>query len=284
VFWPVRPDYVQLSEKQNALYRQVVAPDSKPTKLADQFTFTEGPTWLKGKLYFSDMYFKDPKHGDWSGDLSKSRTIVMNPDGRWKVLATGMQTNGTIASKTGNLIVCDMFGHRVIEMDRNSGKVMRVLLDKINGKPIDGPNDLVMDFTGGIYISDPQFTPDKQKSQPGTQVYYLAPDGTARVVIPPGNYAMPNGVETSPDGKTFYVNNTWFSPGENFLWAYDVKNDGSLENKRKFAMLNLTPEVLSASDPSKRVESRADGMTVDMDGRVYVATLMGLQIFDKTGV
>jgi gluconolactonase len=95
---------------------------------------------------------------------------------------------------------------------------------------------------------------------------------------------MPNGVEISPDGKTFYVCNTWLQPGENFVYAYDIQPDGSLANKRKFAMLHLVDAVLSAPDPVNRFDSRADGMAVDMDGRVYVATLMGLQIFDKTGV
>ena len=53
--------------KQRALYEQVVAPAEKPRKLADGFTFTEGPTWLKGKLYFSNMFFKNPAAGDWTG-------------------------------------------------------------------------------------------------------------------------------------------------------------------------------------------------------------------------
>jgi sugar lactone lactonase YvrE len=63
-----------------------------------------------------------------------------------------------------------MFGHRVVELDPVNGRVIRVLLDRINGRPIDGPNDLVMDAQGGIYVTDPQFTPDEQKSQPGKQV------------------------------------------------------------------------------------------------------------------
>ena len=129
-----------------------------------------------------------------------------------------------------------------------------------------------MDAKGGFYITDPQFTPEAKKSQPGKQVYYLAADGTARVVIGPGEYAMPNGVELSPDGKTLYVNNTWLQPGENFVWAYDVAADGSLSNKRQFAMLGLTPDVLEASQPADRFDSGADGTAVDTDGRYYVAT------------
>jgi gluconolactonase len=283
LFWPVRTDYIERAEKQDALLRQVLAPDAKPVKLAEGFTFTEGPTWLKGKLYFSDMYFKDPSKGDWTGSPAKSRLIVMDPDGKWKVLSKGAQTNGTIASAAGNLLVCDMFGHRVIEIDPATGRARRTVLDKINGKPIDGPNDMAMDAKGGIYVTDPQFTADAKKSQPGKQVYYVAADGAAKVVAPAGEYAMPNGVEISPDGKTLYVNNTWLQPGENFLYAYDVQGDGSLANKRKFAMFNLTDEVLSAPDPVNRFDSRADGTAVDMDGRIYVATLTGVQIFDKTG-
>jgi gluconolactonase len=114
-------------------------------------------------------------------------------------------------------------------------------------------------------------------------VYYVAPDGTARVVIGPGEFAMPNGVELSPDGKTLYVDNTWARPGENFVWAYDVAADGSLSNKRQFAMLNLTPDVLGAALPADRFDSRADGTAVDSDGRYYVATKSGVQIFLPDG-
>lgn len=283
VFWPVRPDYVERAQKQRVLFEQVVAPGTTPQKLAEGFTFTEGPTWLKGRLYFSDMFFKNPAANDWTGSPARSRLIAMQPDGRWRVLASGMQSNGTLATRNGTLLVCDMFGHRVVEVDPSTGRVVRVVLDKVNGKPIDGPNDLVMDARGGLYITDPQFTPEAQKSQPGKQVYYVAPDGTARVVIGPGEYAMPNGVEISPDGKTLYVNNTWQQPGENFVWAYDVGADGSLSNKRQFAMLHLTSDVLDAAAPADRVNSGADGTAVDTDGRYYVATRSGVQIFLPDG-
>jgi gluconolactonase len=283
VFWPVRPDYIERAQKQQALYADVVPADSKPRKLAEGFTFTEGPTWFKGKLYFSDMYFKNPAAGDYTGSPARSRLIVMEPDGKYRVLSTGMQSNGTVAARNGNLIVCDMFGHRVVEVEPASGRVVRVIFDKVNGNPIDGPNDLVMDTKGGLYVTDPQFTPEKNKSQPGKQVYYVGADGTAKIVVPPGEYAMPNGVELSPDGKTLYVNNTWQSPGENYIWAYDVAEDGSVSNKRQFAKLDLTRAVLDAAKPEDRLDSGADGSAVDTEGRYYVATRTGVQIFMPDG-
>lgn len=284
LFWPVRPDYIARAEAQSSLYDAVIAPGSRPVKLADGFSFTEGPTWLKGALYFSDMHFRDHRNGDWTGVPAKSRLIRMEPDGTWAVLSQGMQTNGTIASRAGHLLVCDMSGHRVVELDRATGKIRKTYFSEINGRPIDGPNDMVMDSRGGIYVSDPGLTPQPAGDHPDTRVYYVAPDGSAKIVIPRGQYAMPNGVEISPDGKTFYVNNTWRRPGGNFVWAYDIGPDGSLSNRRKFAMLHLTGDVLDAADPDARLDSRADGMAVDEDGRIYVCTLSGVQIFDKTGV
>ena len=271
------------SSKAPTPYERILAPGETPKKLAGGFTFTEGPTWLKGKLYFSDMWFRNAAAGDFTGSPERSRLIVMNPDGTYRVLEHGMQSNGTIASRTGNLIVCDMFGHRVVEADPANGRIVRVLLDRIEGRPIDGPNDLVMDAKGGIYVTDPQFTPEEKKSQPGTQVYYIAPDGSARVVIGPGEFAMPNGVELSPNGRTLYVNNTWQQPGGNFVWAYDVAADGSLSHKRRFAEVELTPQVRSAANPADRFNSGADGSAVDTEGRYYVATTTGVQIFLPDG-
>ena len=244
-----------------------------------RFTFTEGRLGSRAAL-LPDLSLPILR-GRLDGEPATSRR---RDDARGKHgCSRADAVERTIAAANGNLIVCDMFGHRVVEVDPATGRVVKVVLDKVNGKPIDGPNDLVMDAKGGLYITDPQFTPEATKSQPGKQIYYVAPDGTARVVVGPGEYAMPNGVEISPDGKTLYVNNTWAQPGENFVWAYDIAADGSLSNKRQFAMLNLTPDVLGADASVDRFDSRADGTAVDTDGRYYVATKSGVQIFLPDG-
>lgn len=76
--------------------------------------------------------------------------IRLDPNGTWRVLAQGMQTNDTIVSRSGSLLVCDIFGHRVIEWDSDTGEVLRTVLQTVNGNPIDGPNDLVMDAKGAF--------------------------------------------------------------------------------------------------------------------------------------
>jgi len=289
VFWPPRPDYAEKMAKRLAAYHAIIPEQAKVEVVIDGakqgpgLCFTEGPKWLKGKLYFSNMYF-DQK---WNGDPRRSSLVEMNPDASYRYISQGkMQTNGTMPLPNGNLAVCDMFGHRVIEMT-TQGKVVRVLASRYEGKPIDGPNDLVVDAKGGIYITDPQFTPDAKKSQPGRSVYYLTPKRKLIRVIEPNAFAMPNGILLSPDGKTLYVNNTyddevWWnvnSDKDNYVWAYDVNEDGTLAHIRKFAELFLTPEVLDRKGKS----TSADGMTIDELGNIYVATYIGLQIFSAKG-
>ncbi len=286
VFWPPRPDYHEKMLKRLAAFHAVIPEDARVELVADgsktkpSLLFTEGPTWLGGKLYFSSMGFD----AGWNGDIKKSAVIEMAPDGALRAVSSGrMLTNGMKPLANGNLAVCDMFGHRVVEMT-TGGRVVRTIVAGYNGRPLDGPNDLVFDAKGGLYFSDPQFTADPVKNQPGKCVYYLSPKGKLVRVIEPGTYGMPNGVVLSPDGKTLFVNNTFDDPGrdtdkDNFIWAYDVREDGTLANGRKFAELVMTPDVLDAGTRT----TSADGMTVDEAGNLYVCTYAGLQIFNARG-
>jgi gluconolactonase len=99
---------------------------------------------------------------------------------------------------------------------------------------------------------------------------------------------MPNGILLSQDGKTLYIDNTYdkesFYPvksdKDNFLWAYDVNADGTISNGRKFAEILLTENVLYRKGKS----SSADGMAMDKQGNIYVATYYGVQIFNNKGI
>lgn len=289
VFFPPRTDYDAYRTKRQKGYNAIIPENAEVKLVVDGsatepgLTFTEGPAWLDGKLYFSNMYFDK----DWNGDPSRSSLVEMNTDGKYRNISENkMQTNGIIPTEDGRLIVCDMFGHRIVEMDIR-GRILRVLADSYDGKPLDGPNDLVMDSKGGIYFTDPQFTADKMKNQPGRTAYYLSPKGKLTRILEPDSFAMPNGIILSPDGKTLYINNThddektWNvdSDKDNFVWAYDVNADGSITNGRKFAELYLTAAVLDRKEKT----SGADGMAMDELGNLYVATYKGVQIFDSTG-
>jgi gluconolactonase len=289
IFWPSRTDYTEKEKARLEAYHAIIPEDAKVELLVDGtktkpgLTFSEGPKWMNGKVYFSNMYFDQ----SWNGNPKKSTTVEMDPDGTYRNISEGkMQTNGLYPYKNGNLIVCDMMGHRVVEMT-TKGQVVKVLADKYDGKSIDGPNDIVTDAKGGIYFTDPQFTLEPVKFQPGRAVYYISPEGKITRIVEPNEFAMPNGILLSPDGKTLYINNcyddeSWYpvnSDKENYIWAYDVNEDGTISNGRQFAKLFLIENVLDRKGKS----SSSDGMAIDKMGNIYVGTYYGVQIFNSKG-
>jgi gluconolactonase len=76
-------------------------------------------------------------------------------------------------------------------------------------------------------------------------------------------------VALSADEKTLYVANT---AGE-YLIAFTVNPDGSLSARRDFAHLAGI----------KNGRSGADGIAVDKDGRVFVTSNAGIEVFDASG-
>lgn len=289
IFWPARADYLEKEKMRVAAYHAIIPENAKLELVVDgkkskpELNFTEGPKWMNGKVYFSNMYFDQ----NFNADPKRSSTVEMDPNGSYRNITQGkMQTNGLYPYKNGRLLVCDMMGHRVVEMT-TKGEVVRVVADKYDGRPIDGPNDVITDAKGGFYFTDPQFTMEPEKNQPGRAVYYVSQDGKVTRLTHPNEFAMPNGIVLSPDGKTLYINNcyddeSWYpvkSEKDNFIWAYDVNEDGTISNGRKFAKLFLTENVLDRKGRS----SSADGMAIDKQGNMYVATYYGVQIFNSKG-
>jgi gluconolactonase len=108
------------------------------------------------------------------------------------------------------------------------------------------PNDLLADGTGGAYFTV-------------GCLYYAGPKGVNVVA----DNIRTNGIAFSPDDRTLYVTNG------GILVAFDVEGPGMLINRRDFAMLS----------PG----SMGDGTAVDSEGRLYVSSNPGVQVFDKTG-
>jgi gluconolactonase len=290
IFWPARADYLEKQKAALAAYHTIIPADARIELLVDgkktkpELTFSEGPKWMNGKIYFSNMYFDQ----QFNASPQKSSTVELDPNGSYRNITQGkMQTNGLYPYKNGNLLVCDMMGHRVVEMT-TKGEVVKVIADKYEGKSIDGPNDVITDAKGGVYFTDPQFTMEPTKFQPGRAVYYCSPEGKVTRLVAPNEFAMPNGIVLSPDGKTLFINNcyddeSWYpvkSEKDNFIWAYDVKADGTITNGRQFAKLFLTGNVMDR----KARSTSADGMAIDKMGNLYVCTYYGVQIFNNKGV
>jgi hypothetical protein len=70
------------------------------------------------------------------------------------------------------------------------------------------------------------------------------------------------------------VQNLIAEPSAGFLYSYQIQPDGSLAYKQPDGHLHRG-DATGASG--------ADGMTVDSEGRLYVASAMGVQVLDQMG-
>lgn len=145
----------------------------------------------------------------------------------------------------------------------------RVVADKYDGKPLIRPNDLIVDAKGGVYFTDPAPRPEKPGDRLSTlsNVYYIRPDG--RVILLDNRMRRPNGIQLSPDGKTLYVADTILET----IIAFDLQPDGSVQNGRVWA-------TYQGTGPDG---SGGDGLAVDAEGRLFAASINGVQVFSPRG-
>lgn len=153
---------------------------------------------------------------------------------------------------------------------------VKVLVEQFEGKAFGRPNDLVVTPQGTVYFTDSGAAPNAQpKPDPATvnkpAVYQITPTGDVRRLA--NDIERPNGIQLSPDNKVLYVANT---AGEHVL-AFDIAADGSVGPRRNFAKL----EGWRKTDTG--TSSGADGLAVDAEGRLYVASTAGIQVFSNKG-
>jgi gluconolactonase len=231
----------------------VLAPGVVPELVQEGFTFTEGPVGTADDgLYFSD--------------IRVSKTYYLDPAGKITMVRENTNgANGLALTKDGELLFAEGDSKRVTK--RNRDGTITTLTTGTAENPMLSPNDLIVDAKGGIYITDPGPRP----VAPGrpTYVFYLPPGAKEPIVID-DKLARPNGLTLTRDGRTLIVDDT-LGPT---VYAYDVQPDGTVKNKRTFSQLLDIPAGK---------ESGADGMAIDRDDRVYITTVVGVQVFDTTG-
>jgi gluconolactonase len=239
----------------------VVAAGTPITLVRDGFDGTEGPLPLAdGSLLFTEN--------------RADRVIRIAPDGAISTyLERANSINALAAGPKGELYGVQTQQPRV-GIVHPAGQE-KVLADQYQGQPFSRPNDLVLAANGTLYFTDSgsQLKPGEKPPQGHPGVYRLPAGGTLERIAGGSEIARPNGVQLSPDEKTLYVANT---AGDQVL-AWDIGRDGKLGARRDFAKLS------GLRDTDTGPSSGADGLAVDGDGRLYVATTDGVQVFSAKG-
>ena len=242
----------------------VVKADTRVEVVREGFEGTEGPVALKdGTILFTEN--------------RADRIVKIAPNGKASTFLQNTGSANALAIGADDTLIAAQTNPAVIAVLQPTAKV---LAKAYGSKPFNRPNDLAVSRAGNVYFSDPgagggqaagQATRQPAAPPPTPALYWI--DGKGKVTLITNEIGRPNGVALSPDEKTLYVANT---AGEALI-AYTVQPNGSVSDRRDFAKLagiEATP-----NGPN----SGADGIVVDKDGRVYVATNIGVQVLSPEG-
>ena len=144
-----------------------------------------------------------------------------------------------------------------------------MLADKYDGKRFNAPNDLVIDKSGGVYFTDPEFAAPKPFPQGKRTIYYIPAKGEVVRLIDE-DMPNPNGIILSPDEKTLYV----IPSSSAEMLSFPVEGPGKLGKKATFCTLD---------QPKGSKNAGGDGLALDAKGNLYITTGLGLQVFSPEG-
>ena len=188
-------------------------------------------------------------------DIPASVTYKIGIDGKVEpFVKDAKKGNGQMFGRDGKLYAAAPGAEGVLAYDAE-GKVSTVATG-IAG------NDLVVLHDGSMYVTHPGGGGNV------SLIWHISPKGEKKVVDKGLKYA--NGVTTSPDQSLLYVADM----GSHWVYSYQIGSDGALSHKQKYYHLHA---------PDSGDTSGADGLRCDVDGRLYVATSMGVQVCDQAG-
>ena len=230
--------------------QDLIAPGATVERVANGFGFIEGPVWHRdGYLLFSDT----PRAQVMKWHPTTGISVYRQP-------VTG--TNGLTFDAQNRLLIAEQDGRQLVREELNGTLV--TLASTYQGKKLNSPNDVALTADGSIYFTDPPYglanggTTGKELTFNG--VFRLSTTGVLTLLT--SEFDRPNGLAFSPNEKILYIADT----SRNMVRAFDVLADGSITNSRLFANVNSP-----------------DGLKVDVNGNVWVATLNGVSVLDPTG-
>jgi gluconolactonase len=253
-------------------FNQLVSADARLEKLAEGFTWSEGPVWINDVLLFSDV----PENTiyRWKPGATKAE-VFLKPSGLLTPTPGFSEpgSNGLTRDAQGRLLLCQHGERRVA---RYEGGKFTAIADRFEGKRFNSPNDLALRKNGEIYFTDPPYGLDKGNESPLKEltwhgVYRVATDGKVTLLTKTINF--PNGIAFSPDEKTLYIGST--EDGFPHIMAFDVTADGTLTNERMF--FDGRPLIKPDAPGS------CDGMKIDHEGNLWTSGPGGILIITPTG-
>ena len=243
------PDIVSLDPR----FRRYVIFNTAIRRLHIGTSWAEGPAWngVGRYLVWSDI----PANAQlrWIEDDDRVTTF-RNPSG---------YSNGNTFDYQGRQLSCEHGGRRVARYEPDGS--VTTIADRIDGKRLNSPNDVVVHPDGDIWFTDPSYGISgnyegfRAESETKQAVYRV--DGrSGQVQKVTDEVNQPNGLCFSPDYRKLYVADT--GSGEIKVWDVDGR---ALKGGRQL------------------LRGGADGIRCDVDGNIWAGARPGVQIITPEG-
>ena len=248
---PLPPPLTKDNLKGDDALVKILPPSGGWELVMDGLGFTDAAcSDAEGNFYFSDLghakLYKvgaDGKASVWFEGNPKISGMKFGPDGRLYGASQGSLGGPRDEKKT------------IVAIDPVTKQVTVIATDV-------APNDLVVSKAGWIYFTDT-----------GAGQVIMCPTKTQKLPRPrvaAGGINQPNGIGLSPDGKFLFVSEY----GGTNVWSFVLNEDGTLWAGERYMELRT---------PANQSDSGGDGLTVDQEGRPFVTSRVGIQMFDATG-
>lgn len=242
--WKDWPRPVGAGQTRNDSLNDILVPGQGWELVSEGYKFVEGPAAnSRGEVFFND--------------INNSKTFKIGLDGKVSVfISDSRKGSGQAFGPDGRLYAVSMGDAKVLAYDQTAKPT--TVAEGFVG------NDIVVAHNGNLYVTNP---PADNENAP-SKVWLIKPTGEKSVVDTGLKYA--NGIALSPDQTLLYVADY----RSHWVYSFMIQPDGGLLHKQRFYWLHV---------PDTSDQSNADGLRVDTDGRLYVATAMGIQVCDQAG-
>ncbi|BBG01293.1 MULTISPECIES: SMP-30/gluconolactonase/LRE family protein [Pseudonocardia] len=218
-------------------------------------TYTECPRWHDGRLWFVDFYTHQVLSV--AEDGSDQRLEAEVPE----------QPSGLGWLPDGRLLVVSMRDARVLRREHDGTLVTHADVSAHTGGHL---NDMVVDARGRAYAGNFGFDLMGGAPLETASLVRIDPDGSVAVVA--DDLWFPNGSVITDDG-TLLVNETF----GNRITAFDIAEDGSLDNRREWASFGELPDR-SIEKALGQIAIAPDGCGLDAEGALWVADALNARL------
>jgi len=245
-----------------------VVESSQAKRLATGFVFTEGP------LRHPDGYWLFV-----NGRANRIYRLVPGSQPESMREQSGGSNSMTFDLR-GRLLICEGDNRQVTR--REPDGTYTPVAQRLGGKRINRPRDIVTRSDGSIYFTDPdERLTQEEREFDFSGVHRIASDGTLTNATAETEY--PNGLAFSPDERVLHVAITRRDDGciaekargevctPQFIRAFAGAADGTLSHNRIFASMGAAADGVP------------DGMKVDVEGRIYCTCPEGCWVFAASG-